>query len=137
VARLLSGRAALPSEADMAAAAHQEQQQQAAAGIAPEYYHRMGGELQWEYCRELLAAAGLDSPEDLQQLLPDWRRNMYASTGANKRAYPETYRDHWDDAESAAAAAADLEQRAEALQQLQGQHTGHGMLVQQQAAACS
>jgi hypothetical protein len=96
----------------------------------------MGGELQWEYLRELLAAAGLDRREDLQQLLPEWRLSMYASTGANKRAYPETYRDHWDDAESAAAAAADLERRREALKELQGKQ-GTGMQVQQQAAACS
>ena len=36
---------------------------------------------------------------------------MYAATGASKRAHPDDYRDRWDDADSLAAATADLSAR--------------------------
>lgn len=34
---------------------------------------------------------------------------MYASTGTNKRAHPDDYRDNWDDAESLEQATAEVE----------------------------
>ncbi|KAF6256908.1 hypothetical protein COO60DRAFT_1702105 [Scenedesmus sp. NREL 46B-D3] len=102
IARLLSGRACLPSVADMEAdtAAHYAQLQ---AEGAPLRYCHMMSEQQWAFNDWLADAAGPDVAK-----LPAWRPAMYASTGANKRAHPDGYRDRWEDADSAAEAEAEL-----------------------------
>ncbi|WIA31017.1 hypothetical protein OEZ86_001056 [Tetradesmus obliquus] len=113
IARLLSGRAQLPPVSEMQAhrAAHYAQMQ--AEGVPLRHCHMMG-EQQWAYNDWLAEAAGADVAK-----LPAWRAAMYASTGVNKRAHPDDYRDRWDDASSAAAAEAEL---AVLTQQLKALH---------------
>lgn len=46
--------------------------------------------LQFDYTDELAAECGYPAVEE-------WRKQMYAATGKNKVARPESYRDEWDD----------------------------------------
>eukprot|EP00878_Enallax_costatus_P027042 GHUV01029074.1.p1 GENE.GHUV01029074.1~~GHUV01029074.1.p1 ORF type:complete len:127 (-),score=26.16 GHUV01029074.1:845-1225(-) len=85
--RLLSGRANLPPAAEMQSGIDAYYKRLQHDGIDLRYAHMMGDD-QWRYNDWLAQAAGPDVKG-----LPSWRLAMYASAGANKRAYPDGYRD--------------------------------------------
>eukprot|EP00878_Enallax_costatus_P022744 GHUV01024148.1.p1 GENE.GHUV01024148.1~~GHUV01024148.1.p1 ORF type:complete len:193 (+),score=51.36 GHUV01024148.1:1312-1890(+) len=110
IARLLSGRANLPPAAEMQSGIDAYYKRLQHDGIDLRYAHMMGDD-QWRYNDWLAQAAGPDVKG-----LPSWRLAMYASAGANKRAYPDGYRDRWDDADNAAEAEKELNSMAQRLQ---------------------
>ncbi|KAG2485336.1 hypothetical protein HYH03_015918 [Edaphochlamys debaryana] len=115
VARLLSGRAALPPreamEADVAAWGETMRQR----GMPKRHSHMLGDD-QFAYCDRLAALAGPDVPR-----LPPWREALYRAISKLKRSDPDNYKDGdltaavGDGGATAAAAAADLAAQAAAL----------------------
>lgn len=81
------GRVQLPSAAEMQSDTDAYYQQLQESGIPLRHAHMMN-QAQWEYNAWLAAVAGPDV-----EALPAWRAAMYTSTAANKRAYPDDYRD--------------------------------------------
>uniref|UniRef100_A0A7S0RVR3 Flavin-containing monooxygenase n=1 Tax=Pyramimonas obovata TaxID=1411642 RepID=A0A7S0RVR3_9CHLO len=91
VARVLSGRAALPSDAEMeAAVAKFEEQLEPHGGTRLQRHAHMQGGEQFAYNERIAAACG-------EPPLPKWREDMYRATGTNKRERPEVYRDEYPD----------------------------------------
>ncbi|CAG9463527.1 unnamed protein product [Pedinophyceae sp. YPF-701] len=93
VARVLSGRAAVPSREEMEAACAERYGALEADGVAQRHSHRQG-EDQWAYNAMLADLGGEGMPR-----LSEWRARMYKATGLTKRAKPDLYRDVHDDAE--------------------------------------
>ncbi|MEW5305259.1 MAG: hypothetical protein WDW36_007814 [Sanguina aurantia] len=89
VARVLSGRAALPSEREMMTDAQGQIDELKAAGLPPKQLH-MQNMAQFEYNDSLAALCGPDVPTT-----PAWRVDMYRETGVLKRASPDHYRDDY------------------------------------------
>jgi len=108
VARVLSGRRALPPAGEMAGEAERLYAEVDATGLPGRYAHEMRNS-QWEYINRLADYCG-----DVGKLSP-WREPMYKASSRNKRENPETYRDSQTDFELQRAAAADF---GEALQRL-------------------
>jgi hypothetical protein len=96
-------------------------------GVAPEYTHRMAGDIQMQYLDSLVAASGSGVDP-----IPQWRGVMYKSNGLNKQMHPEDYRDHWEDDDVANTAVEDLREVWRRLQQQQqgsvGEMSGEGAL---------
>ena len=84
VARCLSGRAALPSEAEMRRRASEELEAQRDRFALPRHTHQLGG-LQWDY-NDALAADSDFSP------LAGWRRRIYDASKDNRARNPGDYR---------------------------------------------
>ncbi|KAF5834854.1 hypothetical protein DUNSADRAFT_8355 [Dunaliella salina] len=88
IARVLSGRAQLPSPEVMSAEARQHLEGLRQAGIPLRFAHMQNLE-QFAYNDELAEMCG-----DVEKL-PSWRQAMYLAAGMNKRGCPESYRDVW------------------------------------------
>ena len=129
--RLLSGRASLPSVSEMHAAITAFHKQLEEEGIAPEYTHRMAGDIQMQYLDSLVAASGPGVGP-----IPRWRGEMYRSNGLNKQMHPEDYRDHWENEGVAEAALGDLREVWKRLQQQQEEEEeGEGVAAEGKAGA--
>lgn len=89
VCRLLSGRAQLPSPAEMQSEVDAFYKQLLHEGLALRYAHMLSDD-QWEYNDWLAEAAGPDV-----QPLSAWRPAMYKTAGINKRTHPDDYRDRY------------------------------------------
>lgn len=105
VARLLSGRAELPPQADQEAAVEQHYQWLREVGRPLRYCHMLDA-LQWPYDDWLVQAAGADVPP----LSETWRPAMYGASRVNRSSHPEDYRDRWEDAAVVAAAEEEFKQ---------------------------
>ncbi|KAL5728226.1 hypothetical protein ACHQM5_001338 [Ranunculus cassubicifolius] len=89
VARILSGRASLPSEEEMISSVNAHYSKLESAGVPKGYTHVMGLS-QFEYT-DWLAAQGNFPP------IEDWRKEMFLSIFTNRDSFSENYRDEWDD----------------------------------------
>ena len=94
MASVWSGARALPSVVDQRGWLLAYEEDLKVRGLFESKYHYLGGDLQWDYCRDIADAAGVSHPRLLMHL--QTLQEIYRDVSANKPAYPgarDTYRD--------------------------------------------
>lgn len=89
IAGILSGRIALPSQEEMIKDVEALYLEMEIAGRPKRYTHDIS-QYQFEYDHWL-------SSECEHPGVEEWRKQMYVANGKNKIAFPESYRDKWED----------------------------------------
>ena len=95
VARILSGKAKMPSDDEMQEWMHNHYDYFKQAGLAGRHMHKLG-QYQWEYNDWLAEQCGPDVAPT-----PPWRLRLYNAGHDLRQKYsPDAYRDHWDNEQS-------------------------------------
>ncbi|DBA97633.1 TPA: Flavin-containing monooxygenase FMO GS-OX5 [Trebouxia sp. C0006] len=105
VARVLSGRAQLPSRLQMAQDVADFYQQLIDCGVPVRYTHNQTDIMpvnQWAYNAKLAEICGPDVPKQ-----PDWLQALYAVTSVHILGRPDSFRDEWGPQEIAVYDTAD------------------------------
>ncbi|KAL0020530.1 hypothetical protein WJX79_005454 [Trebouxia sp. C0005] len=93
VARVLSGRAQLPSRLQMVQEVADFYQQLVDCGVPVRYTHNQTNIMpvnQWSYNAKLAEICGPDVPKQ-----PDWLQALYAATSVHIVGRPDSFRDEW------------------------------------------
>ena len=126
IAKVLSGRVALPSRQAMESDTLDIYEKLSAHFKPVRYYHNQGEDMpkilgQWAYNDDLCSWAGLDSEKP-----PQWRRVLDAVLQGSIFGRPETFREKWTAEEEAAFAEAAAECLRLHRRHLALKHTAEG-----------